>query len=156
GLAALLDPDLMAFKKQQEARFKKAAMDSEELKGARTAWDRIAAAQKVRKANLKKYTLLERRAGLFTEYFDFARTLVRAAEERTKPNNERLREFGEANLESLQEELFADNPIYNDYEIALLTDALTFLAGELGHRDALVRKVLDGKAPGARARELIK
>jgi hypothetical protein len=156
GLAALLDPYLMDHKKKQEARFKKGATDKEELKSARTAWDRIAASQKVRKANLQKHTLLEKRAGFMTEYFDHARTLVRAGDERAKPNNERLREYSEANLESMQEDLVADNPSYPEYEIALLTDSLTFLASSLGHRNPLVRKVLDGKAPQARARELVK
>jgi hypothetical protein len=156
GLAALLDPELMGFKRKEEDRFKKAAKEKDELKGARTAWERIAGAQKERAKTIKRYTLLERRAGLFTEYFDFARTLVRAGDERAKANKDRLREYSEANLESMQEDLLADNPIYPEYETALLTDSLTFLCNELGHGSPLVRKVLNGKSPQARARELIK
>jgi hypothetical protein len=156
GLAALLDPVLMGAKKKEEARLKKAAQDDEKLASARTAWKRVAGAQKVRAANIRRYTLLEGRAGFFTDYFGIARTLVRAGEERAKPNNERLREYGEANLESLQEQLFSEEPIYPEYEIVKLTDSLTFLAGELGHANPLVKKVLAGKSPHDRARELVK
>jgi hypothetical protein len=56
---------------------------------------------------------------------------------------------------SLELSLFSTRPIYTDLEILQLTDALTFLAGQLGADDSLVQKVLAGKSPRARARELI-
>ncbi|MFO0878782.1 MAG: S46 family peptidase [Gemmataceae bacterium] len=155
GLAALLDPTLMAAKKKEEARLKAKAQSDESLASARTAWDRIAKAQKVRAQKIRRFTLLEGRAGFLTDYFGIARTLLRAAEERAKPNNERLPEFGEARLESLTEQLFSNEPIYDDFEIVKLTDSLTFLASELGYNDPLVRKVLAGKSPIERARELV-
>jgi len=54
--------------------------------------------------------------------------LLRAAEERPKPNGERLREFNEAGRESLELALFSDKPIYNDLEELQLADSLTYLA----------------------------
>jgi len=155
GLAALLDPVLLAAKKKEEARLKAKADADEDLAGARESWKRIAAAQKVRSANIRRYTLLEGGAGFFTDYFGIARRLVRAAEERAKPNNDRLPEYSEARLESLTEQLFSNEPIYNEYEIVKLTDSLTFLANELGYTNSLVQKVLAGKAPVDRARDLI-
>jgi len=81
---------------------------------------------------------------------------LRAAEERTKPNGERLREYSDARLESLQESLFAPEPIYDDFEIVKLTDSLTMLAEQLGADTDLVKKVLAGKSPLERAGELVK
>src|SRR5579885_2511021 len=46
GLAALLDPHLMARKKEQEKKLRAKAKADEALKEAHSAWDRIAAAQK--------------------------------------------------------------------------------------------------------------
>ncbi len=155
GLQALLDPRLMAAKKAEEARLREKANSDESLAGARKAWDRIAQAQKVRAANQKRATLLENGSGFLTDYFGIARQLVRAADERALPNDKRLREYGEAKLESLTEQLFSAEPIYDEFEIAKLTDSLTFLAGQLGYEDELVQQVLAGKSPVERARELV-
>jgi hypothetical protein len=153
GLAALLDPDLIAAKKKEEARLK--AAYAKEGKEGPTPWERVAAAQKVRAKIIRPYSLLEGGAGLFSELFTTARTIVRAAEERTKPNNQRLREYSEAGEETLKEQLFSNEPIYDGYEILKLTDSLTFLSGELGHASPIVKKVLAGKSPSDRAFQLI-
>jgi hypothetical protein len=155
GLAALLDPELMARKKEQQQKLQAKANEDPALKGARGAWGRIAKAQKVRAANAHRYTVLEGRAGLNSELFGIARTLVRAAAERPKPNGRRLREFRDSNLESLKFQLFSSAPIYPEYEKTKLADALTFLAGQLGYDDKLVQQVLAGKSPSERAYELV-
>jgi hypothetical protein len=155
GLAALLDPELMARKKEQEKKFRAKADEDDALKDARSAWDRIAKAQKVRTANIRKYTMLEGGVGFNSELFTIARRLLRASEELGKPNAQRLREFRESNLESLKFELFSTAPIYPNYEKVKLADGLTFLAGELGHDNPLVQKVLAGKSPSERAYELV-
>src|SRR6185437_3399193 len=87
---------------------------------------------------------------------DIARTLVRLAEESKKPNRERLREYSEAGLESLKQELFSSAPIYNDLETVELADSLSMLAEMKGMEDPLVQKVLAGKSPEARASELVR
>ena len=84
-----------------------------------------------------------------------ARTLLRAGDERPKPNGERLREFSDSGKVSLELALFSEKPIYTDLEILTLADSLTFLAGQLGATDPLVQKVLAGKSPRDRAVELI-
>jgi hypothetical protein len=159
GLAALLDPQLMARKKEQEKKLRAKAKEDESLKDARDAWDRIAQAQKVRADNIRNFTLLEGArggaAGFNTELFDIARTLLRAAAEKPKPNSKRLREFRDSNLESLEFQLFSEAPIYDNYEKVKLTDSLTFLANELGADYPLVKRVLAGKSPSERAYELI-
>jgi hypothetical protein len=155
GLEGLLDPDLMTRKKDEEKKLKAKADSDSKLQAARGSWDKIAAAEKVRAKNIHRYTMLEGAAGFNSDLFGIARTLVRAAEEKAKPNAERLREFGQANAESLEQKLFSKEPIYDDFEIVKLTDGLTFLAGVLGYDDPLVKKIFDGKSPSARASELI-
>jgi hypothetical protein len=89
-----------------------------------------------------------------SDSFGLARELLRAGDERPKPNGERLKEFGDARRESLELELFSDKPIYPDLEIVKLSDALTLLA-ENGYDDPLVQKVLAGQSPRERAAALI-
>ncbi len=156
GLAALLDPELMAKKRESEKKLQEFVAKDDKLAGARTAWDRIAAAEKVRAKNIVHYTMLEGNAGFNSELFHIARTLLRAAEERPKANAVRLREFRESNQESLELELFSEEPIYDGFEAVKLGDSLTFLCAKLGHDDPLVQKVLAGKSPEDRARELVK
>jgi hypothetical protein len=155
GLAGLLDPDLMADKKENEKKLQEAWQKSGGKNGT-SPWERITAAEKERAKLIHRFTMLEGAAGFNCELYQIARTLVRAADERAKPNAERLREFGQANLETLQEQLFSRDPIYDEYEIVKLTDGLTFLCGVLGERDELVQKILAGKSPSARATELVK
>jgi hypothetical protein len=155
GLAGLLDPTLMASKKAEEKKLRDAADRDPKLSAARTAWDRIAQAQKLRAQHLRRFTMLETAVGFNSELFHTARTLLRAAVELPKPNSERLREFRESNLESLTLQLFSTEPIYKGFEAVKLADSLTFLAGMLGYNDELVQKVLAGKSPQERALDLV-
>ena len=155
-LAALLDPAVMAAKRKDEARLKEAAEKDEKLAGAVKAWDRVAAAMKARAKIYKEYSLVEGRTGFRSTLYGIALQLVRAGEERAKPNKDRLREYSEARLESLKEQLFSREPLYDEYEILKLGDSLTLLSGVLGHAHPVVKKALAGKSPGERARQLIK
>ncbi len=155
GLAGLMDPPLMARKKAADEKLRAAIAKDSRLKSALGAWDTIAKAMKVRAANIRDYTMLEGGAGFDSQLFGYARTLLRAAEERKKPNGERLREYIESNLDSVKLELFSEEPTYPTYEIVKLTDSLTFLAEQLGYETALVQKVLAGKSPHERAKELV-
>src|SRR5262249_45045729 len=88
--------------------------------------------------------------------FSVARTLVRYAEEKEKPNAERLREYQDANLDSLKQQLFSPAPIHDDLETVKLADSLGMLAEIRGADEPLVKQVLDGKAPTARAAALVR
>jgi hypothetical protein len=93
---------------------------------------------------------------LDSQYFTIARTLLRAAEERRKSNGERLREFRESNRESLEFQLFSEEPLYDDFEQLKLADSLTFLIEKLGFTNPLVQKILAGKSPRDRASDLVR
>jgi len=155
GLAGLLDPYIMAKKEAAEKALRDAIANDPKLKDALGAWDAVAGAEKIRAAHAKEATLLENGAGFMCDQFSIARTLLRAAEEKPKPNGERLREFADSNLAPLELRLFSEEPIYNDFEILKLTDSLTFLAEQMGYNDPLVQKVLDGKSPQQRAYDLV-
>ncbi len=155
-LAGILDPNLMVQKQAAEKKLRDAVAADPGWKETVGAWERIAEAQKVIGQNALRYNLLEGGHGLQSDLFGIARTLLRAAEEKPKPNPERLREFGEAGLASLEFQLFSEKPVYDDLEQLTLADSLTFLAGKLGYSEPLVQKILSGKSPQDRASELVR
>ena len=81
--------------------------------------------------------------------------LVRAAAEKPKPNQERMREFRDSALPSLEQQLFSTEPIYKNLETALLTDSLSEMQDALGKDNPDVQKVLQGKTPADAAKDLI-
>jgi hypothetical protein len=155
-LQGLLDPALMAGKEKAERAFrKKVTADAELSKETASAWKRITAAQKSLASFERLYFLLERGDGLDSELFTIARQLVRLAMEKLKPNADRLREYSEARLKSLELHLFSPAPIHPELERVRLAGAFSFLAEQLGGEHPLVVQVLAGKSPAARATELI-
>jgi hypothetical protein len=154
--AGILDPNMFMQKRAVEGHLRAAVAVRADLKDVGDAWDQIAEAQKTIADGAVRYSLLEEAQGFNCELFHIARALLRAADELPKPNAERLREFGQAGLESLEFQLFSEKPIYDDFEQLKLADSLTWLATHLGYTDALVQKVLAGKSPRQRAAELVR
>ena len=155
GLQGLQDPAIMAQKRADEKKLREAVAKDPALKDVVDAWVTVADVQKVRAENIKKYTILEGGAGFYSPLFGYARTLVRAAEERTKPNEERLPEFQKAGEDSLLQKLYADAKHYPDYELYKLTDSLGWLCEILGAENPVVQIALAGKAPPDRALDLV-
>jgi len=152
----LLDPAVMGRKAKDEDDLRaKVAADPEKQKAYGTAWDRIAAAQKALASFERDYYLLERADGFDSELFRIARHLVRLAAEKPKASADRLREYRDSNLESLQFQLFSPAPIHAELERAKLLASFSFLAENLGGENALVAKVLAGKSAGNRAVDLV-
>jgi hypothetical protein len=163
GLAGLLDPAIIKQKEAEERKLLQAVEADPKLKDAAPAWQKIADAERVRAANIQKYTLLEGNGAFNTKLFDIARTLVRAAEERPKPNADRLREFRDSNLESLQLALFSEEPLYDDFEQLKLANSLTWLLEQAsvfrGQNEpmgqSLIGKIMAGQSPQERAAQLV-
>ncbi len=154
-LAGLLDPDLPAAKLKVEADFKARLNGKPEFADAVAAYEKIAGATRILAAQAVRDTVLEGAQGFNCDSFQIARTLLRAGDERPKPNGGRLREFSDSGKASLELALFSEKPIYPDLEILTLTDSLTFLAGKLGADDPTAQRILAGKSPHDRAAELI-
>jgi hypothetical protein len=156
GLAGLQDPVLIRKKTDAEQQFRTRLALNGEFAEASTAYDKIAAAQAVIRQHALRLRLLEGEHGFAGESFALARTLLRAGEERPKPNGERFKEFTDSEKQSFELQLFSDKPIFEDYETLRLADSLTFLAEQLGYNDPLVQSVLAGRSPRTRAAELIR
>ena len=101
-----------------------------------------------------RYAFLEGSYAFDSDLFGYARSLVRLAEESAKPNAERLREYGEAGLESLRFRLFSSVPIYPELETAKLAHSLTYWQSKMTD-DPMVARVLQGRTPAQAAKDLI-
>ncbi len=154
-LEGLLDPRIMDRKLDSEKKLRATVAAEPRWQNAANAWDQIAAAQQIVAQNARTYNLIEAGHGFHSTLCDIARTLLRAVEERSKPNGERLREYRDSNRESLELQLFSEEPLYDDFEIVKLADSLTWLTEQLGYDHPVVQKVLNGKSPAARAAELV-
>lgn len=155
GLGGLMDPAVMERKRAEEAKLREAAAKDPKLADAKGAWDKVAEVYKTRAKILKRHSMLEGGAAFNSDLFGIARTLVRSAQERDKPQGERLREFIDSNKQPLELQLFSEEPIYEGFEIVRLADSLSALSEQLGYNDPLVVKVLAGKSPVDRAAQLV-
>jgi hypothetical protein len=156
GLEGLRDPALIKRRMQEEselrAKVKAAAAKSTDDRAA--AWDKIAQAQKVAGRIIKPYFYNERRIGLFSNLSDIARMLVRLADERARPNSDRLKEYRESALKSLELRLFSEAPIYPEYEEAKLAHSLGAWKKAMPD-DPTIERILHGRSPEVAARELV-
>lgn len=156
-LEALQDPEVFAYKQKQEDVLRAYVNKNPKLKQSQgSAWDEIAKAQTTYRNIYWDYRMLEAGGGFSSEYFEIARTLVRGAAERSKPNAERLEEFGEARSQQLEQQLFTAAPIYPEYEQAMLTYSLTKLREYLSPDHPVVKAVLGRDAPETVAKRLVK
>jgi hypothetical protein len=166
-LDALLDPAFFekAFQSEKAFRADLASLvshgsgDGAAGQAALQAFNRIAQAEDDIAQSYNKYSFFEGSSfnprGFDSELFYIARTLVRAAEERSKPSDERLPEFQDSNRETLELRLFSDAPIYDDVEELKLGSSLTDLAYRFGPTNPLIPQILSGKSPQERAVELV-
>jgi hypothetical protein len=153
--SGLLDKALMEKKLKDEQAFRAELAKSPDLqKEFASAWDEIAEAQRTYATFYKPFTFFERANGFSTTYFGVARNLVRLAMEKPKPNAERLREFRDAGLPSLERGLLSPAPIYDEFEALRLADSLAQLKEELGETPE-VRWILGDRSPQDVARELV-
>jgi hypothetical protein len=154
--SALLDDRMMDEKAAAERRLRERVDADPALKAAAgTAWDDIARAQQRYRDILIPHTWLEGGAAFNSELFAYARQLVRAAQEREKPNTERLREYTDAGLARLRPSIAADTPVSPELEQVRLSFSLERMREYLGPDHAIVKTVLGTKTPDQRARELV-
>ena len=156
-LEGLHDPAMIRTKAESEAALRaRVASDQELQSSSGHAWPAIENSLKTDRAIFVEWSLLEGGSAFNSRLFRIARVLVRLAEEKKKPNPERLREYRESNLESVEQQLYSEAPIYTDLETAKLANSLGHFVEALGAEDPLVQQILDGKSPMNRASELIR
>ena len=145
-LAALQDPSLIEAKRAAEGGLRQSVPD---------AWQTIDRALAVDRALYVERRMFESAWGFDSALFSQARHLVRMAAESSKPNGERLREYTETRLEGVESELRAETATWLDLDARMLAESLALLI-ERFPDDPLVRQVMAGKGPKARATELVR
>ncbi|MBC5798390.1 MAG: S46 family peptidase [Candidatus Eremiobacteraeota bacterium] len=152
---ALNDPAFMAQKAAQERKLRAAvAADARLQRADGSAWDQIARLQTLRQQLAPRYNAVTGftfESGLLGD----ALTLVESAEERTKPNAQRLPEYTDQALIGLEQQLTAPIPVYPDLEETTLGFAFTKTREVLGTDDSLVKKMLGTEAPDDLAHRLV-
>lgn len=148
----LQDMAVMSQMNTAEHEREKAYMDKH--RGEPNPWEEISNAMKVHREIYDAYTYLEPRR-FNSRLMSYARTLVRVAEEKSKPNGDRLREYRDSALPSLEQQLFSTAPIYKKLETASLAVFLAQMQEAVGAEDPAVKAALSGNSPEDAAKALI-
>lgn len=156
-LDALLDDSLIAARRAAEQSLREQVAARPDLaRNFGDPWRDIEQALAVERDMYFEYVFLEGGAGFNSRLFRYARALVRAADERAKPNTERLREFTDAGLPRLEQQLKAAVPVYPELEELTLSFALQRMREWLGPDHAVVRSLLVKASPDELAARVIK
>ena len=154
-LAGLRDQQLFAEKQAQEKKLRDAVTANPDWAAKYgESWRKVAEAQRVNSEIYEEYRLVDS-LGFYTRYFTLAKTLYRLAKELPKPNGERLPEYGDTRLESLNQQLYSAAPIYPELEIVKLAASLTFMRDRLSRNHPVVQEVIGNRRPEDVARKLI-
>jgi len=127
-----------------------------ELRHFDAAWNDVAVAEQRRAGLVMPDAFIDSGRAFATPLFGYARSLVRLPVENAKPDADRLPEYTQAKRGPLEHRLLADVPVYPELEEAKLTESLKFMVAKLGANSTLAGKVLAGKSPEARAKELVR
>ena len=117
-------------------------------------WDDVAAAYRTWAPFEKPYQILERPAAEGSALFRIARQVVRLSEERAKPNDQRLPDYRDTALPSLEAALYAPAPIDDALEIVMLAQYLVELKA-LGDKETPLKAILGGKTPQQAAEDFV-
>lgn len=154
-LAGMQDPALMNAKVSAESELRSFIdRDGTNAKEWSAAFDAITRAEQAYRAFYAEKATIDAAvasSALLSRAFD----IVQMADELPKPNAERLRDYSDASLPSLYVRLYSPEPLYENFEIEKLTQALSLLVEKLGGDHPLVVRVLAGQSPRARAEACI-
>lgn len=123
-MAALIDPAFMDQLAGQETVFRRGVAENEALSAeVGDPWAVLAQVQPIARELYAPMALLEGGTGMGTtsvaggsSLFNWARAIVRGAQERAKPSDQRLPEFADSRLPGVQSSLFAARPTYPELE----------------------------------------
>jgi hypothetical protein len=151
---ALVDPAFFGTKLAQERQLRAQVAARPALRADASAWDEIARIQAARLELAPRQSVTRSRAfrrGLLAD----ALTLVRAAQERAKPNGSRLPEFTDQALVAVAAEIAAPGPVYPELERRMLAFSFAKIRETLGTDDPLVVKMLGRETPDQLAQRLV-
>ena len=118
-------------------------------------WAAIAKAVDVQKQIYKPLFYLDGNGGFRGDLAAYAHVIVRAASEKEKPSNQRMRGYQDTQLPTTQQRLYSTAPVYKSLEQVELAESLGEMRRVLGADNPDVQKALAGKTPEERAKELI-
>jgi len=155
--AALIEPVFFAQKIKDETSLRKKINSNPKWKRQfGQAWDEISKAENELKDIYLPLMHLENNRALNSKLFGIAKTLVRASVELPKPNEKRYREFADSNLPQIKQDLLSEAPIYDEFEISMLTFSLTKLREALTADSPIVKNLFGKKSPSEIAEALVK
>ena len=155
-LKGLREASLIERKRQREQALRQQIQQDPKLRQeVGRAFDEIADAVRQWAPRQKEYQALER-GPLYSDLFEIARHVVRLPEEKAKPDGQRLREYNDAALPSLEIRLYAQTPITDSLEVTVLATWFRFLEQQLGAGHATVKTVLAGRTPEQAAEQYVK
>jgi peptidase S46-like protein len=153
--AGLLDPKLMAQKKQWETDFvSKVNANASLKKQYGGAWSAIAAVR----ARFRAIDVHRRyySSGAYgSRLLGLAMGTIRYPVETAKPDSARLPAYQDANKATLEKALFSTTPIDLETETALLTAYFTAMQKELPATDPVLRQALKGRSPADAAKAMV-
>ena len=151
---ALLDPQFFGQKVEEERALRTAVAKNKTLQAQYgAAWDELARVQ-VRKAQLSASEQFVA-SGPRSRLFSYARTVVRIAAEKAKPEAQRLPGFDDASLPLSMRRLQARVPVYRGPEELQLAFWAKGMREGLGPDDPFVKTVLGAQSPAQWAHALV-
>jgi hypothetical protein len=146
-LRGLNDSALMDIRRAAETRFRAAVAANPQLAASSgPAWDDLAKAYETYRPAYAGYYLFEASPAAGSTLFGIARRVARYSVEMKKPNGERLREFTDAGISSLEQAMYSPAPIHPELEVEALAQYFTFLGVELGQNHPVLTAVLQGRS----------
>ncbi len=155
-LDALHNDEMLARKMADERKLKAAvAADPKLAAEVGSAWDEIEHANETYLGFRDDYYFIEVGAAFNSRLFNYARSLVRAAAERDKPNQERLKGYTESEMPRRKQVTLANRPIHPELEVLKLSFSLDKMREFLGPDSPFVHEILGNKSPAVLADEIV-
>ncbi len=95
-------------------------------------WIELEEALQQAKPFYSSFLVLEGAGSAYSKLYQWAKHLVRLSAERSKPNEERLKEYVDSELQTLELDLFSTEPVYKNLETVLLTGSFARTIQVLG------------------------
>lgn len=154
-LKGLQDDKLMQRKRDEERKLRASIADDPAKKAKfGTIWDEIQKVVDRRRAKLSEGQAYDRPFAE-SDLLRLGREALRYAEEKTKPDDQRLREFSTPALPAMEQSLYSTAPLADSLQVVKLTVALRNMSRLLGDQNELVQKVLAGKSPAQAAAAMV-
>jgi V8-like Glu-specific endopeptidase len=155
-LDSLHDDTLLARKAAEQEALRMSIAKNPKLKaGFGDPWKDIENALATERGMFEELLYIENGAGFQGRLAVFARNLVRGTTEKEKPNASRYREFTDASLPRVEQQLGAAVPVYPELEELRLSQSLERMREWLGPDHAVVRKLLSKESPAGLAKRLV-